>query len=356
MESRGDSAPKQDEISFKELVLQLRSWYIFQKGKKKKIMLIAVTGALLGLLYGLLEKPEYKSETRFVLENSGKSKMDYTNIAARFGINLGGSTAGIFTDDDNIMAFIKSRTMIAKTLRTPVLIGGRQQLLIDRYLDFNGYTEDWKDNKRLASVKFNQDPAQSTILEDSIITECYKAILDDNLMVEKPDKELSIISVKTITKDELFSKQFTETLMENVTRFYIEMQTKRSAENVKILKFQVDSVRNVLNMALAGAAVTSDANPNPNPAMQRLRVPSQRRLVDVEINKAILEELVKNLELSELTLRKETPLVQLIDQSVLPLEKKKFGKAKSIVLGFILGGLLSVVWFSIRKYFADLMA
>jgi hypothetical protein len=47
----------------------------------------------------------------------------------------------------------------------------------------------------------------------------------------------------------------------------------------------------------------------------------------------LLTELVKQSELAKVTLRKETPLIQIIDRPILPLAKERFGKAKGIVLG-----------------------
>src|SRR5690606_19611836 len=129
-------------------------------------------------------------------------------------------------------------------------------------------------------------------------------------------------------KGELFAKAFVEQLLQNVKEFYTEVQTKKASENVTILKRHTDSVRILLNSAISGVALSTDANPNPNPAFQRLRVSSQKKMVDVEMNRAILTELIKNLELAEISLRKETPLFQVIDNPVLPLEKHKLGKIK----------------------------
>ncbi len=99
-----------------------------------------------------------------------------------------------------------------------------------------------------------------------------------------------------------------------------------------------DSVRRALNLAITGVASSVDANPNTNPARQVLRVPSQSRQVDVQANQAILTELVKNLEISKVSLRKETPLIQVIDRPILPLEKEKLGKLRGLLTGGLLGG------------------
>jgi uncharacterized protein involved in exopolysaccharide biosynthesis len=51
-----------------------------------------------------------------------------------------------------------------------------------------------------------------------------------------------------------------------------------------------------------------------------------------------LTEIVKQLALAKVTFRKETPLIQVIDAPILPLEKKRFGKAKGILMGGFLAG------------------
>ena len=89
--------------------------------------------------------------------------------------------------------------------------------------------------------------------------------------------------------------------------------------------------------------------------MQILRVPSQRRQVDVQANTAILNQLVANLELAKVSLRKETPLIQVIDRPILPLETDKKGKLVGILLGGILVGFFTVVFLLLRKLFRDLL-
>ena len=86
-----------------------------------------------------------------------------------------------------------------------------------------------------------------------------------------------------------------------------------------------------------------------NPAMNVRRAPSARRQVDVQANTAILTELIKQTELAKVTLRKETPLIQVIDMPILPLKKEKFGKAKGIVMGSFLAGFLVVLGLIVRR-------
>jgi hypothetical protein len=171
--------------------------------------------------------------------------------------------------------------------------------------------------------------------------------------VDKVDKKLSIITVNVTSENELFSKYFTEMLVKNVSDFYIDTKTKKSSRNVNILQRQTDSVRRELNSAISGAASTSDVNPNPNPSLQIIRVPSMRKQVDVQANTAILTELVKNLELSKVSLRRETPLVQVIDRPILPLEKQRFGKFKGILFGGFIFGFITALFLLSKKLLKD---
>jgi len=342
-----------DEISLKELILSVQEWWKYIKSKWKTILIAGVVGGALGLVYSLVTMPTYKAEASFVLD-SKKSTSGVASIAAKFGLGSSNNTDGLFGDEDNMVTFLKSRTMGAQTLLTQVDFNGKKELLIDRYITSNKLKDAWK-SERLKNLKFNAFPQPNTLLADSMVTAIHKLILKKNLEVAKPDKEGNIINVVTTSTDELFSKAFTDHLIENAAIFYAATTTKKSQENVNILQHQVDSVKSLLNIAISGVAINTDEVPNLNPAYQRLKVPSQKKIVDVEMNKAILEELVKNLELAKVDLRKETPLVQVIDGPVLPLERKHPGKLIGIVLGGILLGISITFYFSMKYVFKGLL-
>ena len=86
------------------------------------------------------------------------------------------------------------------------------------------------------------------------------------------------------------------------------------------------------------------------------RSPSASRQIDVQANTAILTQLVGNLELAKVTLRKETPLIQVIDRPILPLEKEKVGKLKSLILGGFLAGFLTVLYLVFSNLYKKLIS
>ncbi len=344
-----------DEISLREVVLKLKAWIRFLNERRKIIILVTLIGAALGLLASLLSQAEYKGQLTFVLENDGKSKNGVTSIAAQFGLSLGGASGGVFQGDENMMALVQSKLMVTRALLSedPYAPGS---LLVDRFIALNDLKDSWSDNAKLKGLNFHADAENHSRVEDSLLTVFHDWILKRNLQVDQPNKKNDIIEITAVSPDPYFSKAFPEKLLENVTRFYIESQTKRSKENVDILRHQVDSIRTLLNNALSGAAVYGDENPNLNPAFQRLKVASQKKLVDVEMNKAILEELVKQLGLAEITLRKETPLVQVIDTPTIPIKPQKLGKAKGILIGAVLSGLFIVIYLTLARLFKAIMS
>ena len=338
-----------DEITVTGLIVKLKSGIRYIKSKRLILLVFAVLGVLTGIFYPIVIKPTYKAISTFVLEESSKGGGmglgQYAGLASLAGIDIGGgSEKGLF-QGDNILELYKSRLMLEKTLLTPVTIAGKNQLLIDRYIQSNNLTGKWK-NQNIANVSFDNNPKKFSRAEDSILRDLIKYFNKHVLTVSKPDKKLSIISVEIKSKDELFAQLFNQTLVQTVNNFYVQTQTKKTTQSVKVLQRQADSVRNILDNSLGRVAASTDANPNPNPILHSLMVPYQKRQIDVQANTAIYTEIVKNLEISKISLRQETPLIQVIDEPQLPLETDEIGKALGAIIGLVAGlfiGLLFIV-------------
>jgi hypothetical protein len=325
----------EDEISLKELVLKIKDWYQFLLSKWITILFAGIIGGALGLCYAIFKKPVYTAETTFVLEEgeSGGGLGQYAGLASMVGVDIGGGGGGIFKGD-NILELYKSRTMIRQTLLTLDTFDKKQQLLIERYIEFNGLRETWRKNSNLKNINFSDKNAYIRV-QDSVIGAFVEIINNGMLNVTKPDKKLSIISVKFESKDELFAKSFTNNIVSKVNTFYVKTKTKKSSENLSILQTQADSVKKALNTDIGGVAKAVDANLNLNAALQRLRIGSQKKQVDVQANIAVYEEILKNLELAKINFRNQKPLLQIIDEPVFPLKVKKISKLIAIILGSV---------------------
>ncbi|MEJ6981609.1 lipopolysaccharide biosynthesis protein [Pedobacter sp. P351] len=349
-----------DEISMKEIILRIQYLYKYLLKRWPIFVLAIILGGLLGVMYGYTKKPAYKAEIMFVLEESqsGNGLGGYTSLAGQFGIDLAGASGGGVFASSNLLALMKSRSMIQKALLTPVVIDSTKITLAELYIRINNLRDQWVDSKLLASVSFplGLKPEEFSLAQNAAMKLFHGAITTKDLKIEKPDKETGIISVKVISTHEIFSQQFAEALIKEVSNFYIETKTRKSAANVAILQHQTDSVKRALNSSITGVAVSSDANPNPNLALQVLRTPSQRKQFDVQINQAILTQLIQNLEVAKVSLRKEMPLIQIIDRPIMPLEVVEFSLYKGFFLGAFLAFFLTSFYILFREILRSIMA
>lgn len=334
-----------DKITLRELFLRMASWVEVFRRKWKIIAIALAVGATLGALVSLIKKPVYTAESTFVLEETGMGGMgNMSGIASLLGVNLGslGSGNGLF-QGDNIMELYKSENMISKTLLSPFEEGDSSYLLIDRYVDFNKLEKKW-DEVDFSQLNFSLPRETFSVQQDSVVKEIVKDIKKENLVVDKPDRKLSIIKVVIRSKDEPFAKVFNETLVSNVNEFYFFTKTKKTGENLAILQTQSDSVRRVLDESIKRYARVQDQVPNPNPLLQSGTVESRTSQVDVQASIAVYEEIVKNLEIAKINHRNNSPLIQVIDSPRFPLEESRIKLGTGILAGAFLFFVLAIFY------------
>lgn len=347
-----------DEISLKELIYKAKEWYGYLLSKWKIILLCGIIGASLGLTYSFTKKPVYTATLTFATEDekAGGGLGGALGLASSFGLDLGGGGGGIFTGT-NLTELFKSRSMVEKTLLRPIIFKGKVISFAEMYIENNGWQKSWDNNEKFKSIKFlpNADRNHFTRAQDSILGIIYDNISHGGLKVSQKDKKIAIISIDVSSDNELFAKYFCEALAKQVGKFYVETKSKKARMNMAILEHQVDSIRRELNTAITGVAVANDNTFNLNPALNVRRAPSVRKQVDVQANTAILTELVKQAELAKVTLRKETPLIQVVDKPILPLVKERLGKAKGILLGGIIAGFIAIFGLILMRIFKQVL-
>lgn len=349
--------PERDEVVIKRIILKVGDSRRHITSRWKFILFAAILGGAIGVLYATLKAPVYTAESTFVLEEGtkpGSGLGQYSALASMAGIDVG-SSSGLF-QGDNIIQLYKSRLMIEQTLFSKAIFNNKSQLLIDRYIESNKLNEAWKDNPRLKDLSFSVPANKFTVEHDSVIGIIVNNLNKNYLTVDKPDKKLSMISIKVSSKDQLFAKAFAENMVSTVNSFYIKTKTKGIVQNVTLLRHQADSVRRALNSSIGGAASALDSDPNPDPSMHILRVPSQKRQIDVQASTAMYTEVIRNLEIAKSALQRETPLIQVIDEPKLPLPNNKSGRLKSLISGMLIGILISIIWVFTMKMYRGIMS
>lgn len=352
-----NKAVENDEISLKEIIYKIKEWYNYLLSKWMIIILAGLFGAIVGVTYSFFNKPIYTATLSFVVEDEKSSGGlgGALGLAGSLGLDIGGNGGNIFSGS-NLTELFKSRSMVEQTLLTPVRYNNKLISLAEMYIQINKWRDNWNDQPKFKNIKFlpthNRD--YFTRENDSILGVIYSNLSQNSLSVAQKDKKNAIISIDVSSINELFSLYFCEALAKQVGKFYVETKSKKARMNMDILEHQVDSVRSELNGAITGVAAANDNTFNLNPALNIRRAPSARRQVDVQANTTILTELVKQFELAKVTLRKETPLIQVIDRPILPLSKERFGKVKGFIIGGVLGSFFIMLILIIRRLFIQL--
>jgi uncharacterized protein involved in exopolysaccharide biosynthesis len=350
-----------DEISLKELILKIKEWATYLKSKWKILLFVGFLGSLIGLTFAFFEKPTYKATLTFAMEDDkggGGGLSSALGIASSFGLDLGGAGAGGIFAANNLAELMKSRLIVEKVLLSPVTVNHNTISLAEYYIQIKKFRKNWNENSRMKNIKFQPSytPLKFSLQQDSVLQLIHKDLIDKNhLSILQKDKKSTILSIEVTSQDEHFSKIFCENIAKETSDFYIQTKSKKARINVDVLQRQVDSVRNELNSAISGVAIETDNVYNLNPAYNVKGVAYKKKQIDVQANTAILNNLVVQLELAKVALRKETPLIQLIDSPILPLAKEKIGKLKSSILGGLFSIFLSILILMFGQFYNKML-
>ena len=344
-----------DQMTLKEVLINVQRYIDYFKSKWKLILMLMLIGGALGFLNAYFKKSTYKAALSFALEDEkGGSGGGLMGLASQLGFDPGGSSAGGAFSNSNLIELMKSRTLIQKALLSTVEIENKKTTLADYYLllNLNGIKNKWKLGSELYDVRFpiNSDDSKFTLNQNRVMGAIFDGILTNLLTVGQKDKKSSISYIEVKSENELFSKYFTEKIAIVVSEFYVDTKSKKALQNLAIIQKQTDSIRNELNAGMLGVASANDNTFNLNPALNVKRLPSARKQLDVQANSAMLSQLVQNLEIAKVSLRKETPLIQIIDKPILPLPKDSENPFKGLLLGVVLAFFLSIFSLTFTKW------
>ena len=342
-----------DEIQLKDILIKLSEYKTFLLSKKFTIIFVTGFFLVLGTVYALYSDKKYTAKLTFVVEDQqrgGEALGSMTGIASQFGFDIGGSSNTTFSQN-NILEFLKSRGVVEAALMQTRKVNKKEDLLIEHYLHINKIKDLWESDIDLTPVSFHGILTQNN---DSVSGDIWMSIIEDELVVKLQSDEANIINLSYTSVNDEFAKIFVEALIEQMSEMYISHQTAQTNNTLDFLSSRSDSVFMELEIAEEEFAKVKDINQRIVKASGRLKELKLMRRVEV-LNTMYLE-IVKNLELSKLTLLNQTPIIQIIDKPILPLEVKENSKIFLGLLAAFLGGFLSLTFFVFRKLFKDALS
>ena len=283
--------------------------------KRWKLWLIlTLMGALFGAVYGYLHPPKYQATLLIAVEDDDSN--GWQNLLQQFGIDVGGNNPGGIFKGESLVRLFTTRNQVERTLLQRVTFdNGETDILANRLFCQTPLAK----KTAFTDLKFSEDRNAFTPLQDSALMLLYQHTVEEVLRADKPERKLSLIQLTAVHQDKFLAKAITEELINQTSQYYVEILTKKARINLNVLQHEADSVRILMNENLTTSANTTDLNINPNRAS--LRIDQNRALVELQVSVALYGEIIKNLKLAEIGLRKQTPIIQIVDVPQFPLPK-----------------------------------
>ena len=329
-----------DEIQLKDILVRLLEYKAFLVKKKMVIIAFSFLFLILGVVCATFFLPiKYNAKLTFVVdtESTNSSFGSMGGLASQFGFDLGGSN-DIFSQN-NVIELLRTRGVVEKVLMQGAKINDKYDILINHYIEIN--------DRELLFYG-------NSYTKDSVSRIIWQDIINNHLNIEFQSDIANLITLSYISLNEDFAKHFVDKLIDQMGKRYIAHQTAKTKNTFGFLQSRADSVFSELKIAEEKFAKIQDINQRIVKASGRLKELQLKRRVQ-GLNTMYIE-LIKNLEVSKLALLNKTPIINIIDKPILPLETKETSKKLAGLLAFLFGGFLSLSYFIFRKIFEDALA
>ena len=339
-----------DEISLKELILKGKEWVAYLWGYKWIILLVSVLGGSLGFAYAkYLTKPEYTAQVTFAMEQKSGGASALGGLASSLGLgDIGGTSSSGMFGGENILMLMKSNRIIHEALKASLdeLKGDH---LLNAYVK-NHFDKELKE-KKIALFPKTFDSITSTRAQDSLLLLITKNIREKQLVADRADKKNTIINLEVKDQNEQWALLFSKMLVQHAIDLYMEIKVGKLITTERELTRKRDSIRGLLDGSITTLAIETDLNSHA--PLMRYKTKQAKKQVDVEVLKTMYGNVIQNLEMTKFQRSQEEPIIEIIDEPILPLEVKEFGKTKGIVLGSFIFILVTLIYAIIQKKIVD---
>lgn len=342
-----------DEITLKELILKIKE-YAWEVWKSKFIVVLFGALGLVFFLYKHYNTPvTYSAETRFIVEGSGGMGGGIAGLLGQFGIRRDSKV-----NPYKIQEVAKSSKIIQKIIFNKI----NDTLIANKIIDLYDYHKAWEKNpnEELHGFYFTQTDLSKFSNTENIV---MKAILGkiiggpnakDPLLSVGFDEDSGIFNISFTTEDPDLSMQMEKDLYTEIRIFFEESIVANQAATVKILQAKADSIQNLINNKTYAAASIQDRSLGLISNVQGVR--GDRLQKEATVLTTALAEVIRSLEMADISLKDVQPMFLQIDESLPPLRGSESSIIMAVLKGGIFGFMLALTFIIGRKVYRDAMA
>lgn len=337
----------ENQFSVKFYIAKVLMVIPYLKKNYKYLSLGAIIGLSVGLVIDIYKSKDdsFDSTIVFTIENTGNQ--DAGGIGSILGLSVGNESSNLFSTG-NFEELVKLNFVYKKALLTPVKLDKYNDLLINLLIQKSNE----KEIKDLKHIRFPKTilPNKLTIDQNNILTICSE--VTKSLVVFKRENEKSSFrTLKVTTNNDTLSYLISQTILKTFSDIYIKNKTKKSFELVKILGKRVDSLRSALYYTQGKLA--SFADQNQQIVFQSAKITADRLQMNSAQIQALYNEAIRNYDNYKFSLVKETPLLNIISQTELPIYNEPYRFGSFIMIGFLIGILLTIIILYIVKVYKE---
>lgn len=299
---------------------------------------------VLMIMYVKMSDPKYLATRTFIIsdEESGKLNVNLSTLLGRMG--TGTSKANYY----KIVELTKSRKIVSQALLLKDTALSHEIVLGNYLIDYFKL----KDND--GSINY----FKSVNTSDFSQKENFLALrLQDLIFGSKGiasisfDEKSGLIKLEVVTRDENLSIATNNCLYKVISDFFVEKSIEKEKRTYELLQAKADSVYRRMNLETKQSFVYEDKSLGVWQQSNRINQVTKDR--DSKISLVVYTEAIKNLELSDFTLKMKTPYFQVIDYPVKPLLPQSISISKAIIVGFVLGFIIITIIISMSIFKAE---
>jgi len=370
MSTMSEQAPQQkaeehydDEISLKELVLKLKEFW-FELWRNWYLIILFCIPFLAFFLYKhfTFEKSYTAKLTFMVNEDEGRGGLrGVSSVLGSFG--LGGASRGEY-NLEKMLSLLKSRKIIQNVILQKVNLNGQEDFYANHFIKIEDLQSKWAENTYpidLSNFLFSHTNIEAFSLEENTALKYIHSSFIGNssngiapLLNSTIADETGIMELSFQSKDEKFSIIILEKLFTYLSEYYVAQSIEKQLNTYNLISAKSDSLEQELRATEYSLASFSDKNRGLYNRTDQLQ---QSRLVGkVQMLGAAYVKVVEQKEIAEFSLRDQTPVVQIIDYPISPIQPSKSSLIKNLILACLIGGFLGSFFVIGRLIIRDALA
>jgi len=324
-----------DSLSLKSTILTIRSYLFYLLGKWWVYFLVIAIALAISFFYLSVRPHKYIAKTTFMTSSGGDSGLSsmLQLAAGQFGI-VPPSSGGNTLSADKLIELMGTKTIIIGSLLKEGEVDGQSDMLINHYLKMRN---DYSDDHKFTSTQIAEFSIDENDMAEDILTNVQERVLEAN------SSENGIIRASVKMANEQLAKQFLDKLVAEVSHYHTATATEKEERELEMIQDRADSIKQALDVAEYNLSSWYDRQSR---SLKAAAVSAQSYVQQVKLDREaeILGqsyiEIVKGLELTKLSLLRQTPVIQIIDPPSYPLDSDEPNKL--MIFGLSIAGLLGL--------------